>query len=307
MHAKQHSLFHSRWFDSKRTRRLWIVLFLSLTYMVAEIVGAYFSGSLALFADAGHMALDTAALLLGLIAVWISSRPPTLEKTYGYYRAEILIALFNGAMLLAGSFGIFLEAFQRIREPGEIKAELMTAVAGGGLIVNLLSLIVMHRDRSQNLNLRAVWLHLLMDTLGSLSAIIAGVLVWNWGWRIADPIVSILIACLILLGAWRLLVACVNVLLVSVPEGVNVSKIHKDIQSLPQVSEVHDLHVWAISPDISALSAHVRLRNETNQAEVLSTITGLLREKYSIEHTTLQLEPPSFVEEKQHFCKPTDI
>lgn len=153
--------------------RLWWVLLLSLSYMVAEIVGGIWSGSLALMADAGHMAIDTMAIALGLFAVWIARKPATLEKTYGYHRAEILAALLNGATLLMVSVGIFYEAFQRFSSPSPILGGVMIVVAAGGLFVNLLSVFLLHRGREDNLNMQGVWLHLLTDTLGSVAALSA--------------------------------------------------------------------------------------------------------------------------------------
>ncbi|MFM8315012.1 MAG: cation diffusion facilitator family transporter, partial [Deltaproteobacteria bacterium] len=238
-------------------RSLMGVLLLSSSYMVAEILGGIFSGSLALLADAGHMAIDTAAIALSLFASWVAKRPATEGKTYGYYRAEILAALINGATLIAISLWICYEAWNRFQLSQPIRGELMTGVAAGGLVVNLLGLLLIHKHGDHNLNTRGVWLHLLTDTLGSVSAIVAGLLVWKLNWFWADPVISVVISLFILFGAWRLLRECVDVLLEAVPKGVNIAEIKQAIEALPSVKEVHDLHVWTMTSGVPLLTVHV--------------------------------------------------
>ncbi len=181
---------------------LWGVFVLSFLYMFAEIIGGIVSGSLALLADAGHMAIDTMAIALGLFASWIARRPANAAKTYGYYRAEILAALINGATLVAISFFIFYEAWQRFSEPHVIQGKMMMVVAVGGLLVNLISLFLVGKQQHGNLNIRGVWLHLVTDTLGSVSAVAAAFFVMQFGWTLADPIISVAIGLLILYGSW---------------------------------------------------------------------------------------------------------
>ena len=296
-----HSHSHAHSHSAANRKALWWVLLLTAGYLVAEVIGGILSGSLALIADAGHMALDVAAVALGLFASWVSARPPTPTKTYGYYRAEILAALLNGITLVIVSLWIFYEAYERFGTPPEVKGGLMAIVAAGGLLVNVGAMWLMHSQKEAGLNMQGVWLHLLTDALGSVSAIIGGLLVWQFNWQLADPIISVLIGVLILFGAWKLLVECVDVLMVSVPRGVDTQKITSDVQSLPQVIELHDLHVWALNTGVIAMSAHVKMEQGADYGEILSRVSDLLREKHGIEHVTLQLEPAEF---EHAFCAP---
>lgn len=283
-----------------KTKLFWILI-LSTAYMVLELVGGFLSGSLALIADAGHMAVDVAAIVLSLFAIWIAQKPPTQHKTYGFYRAEILAALINGALLVTISVWIFVEAWQRLGSPPKIEGALMTVIAAGGLIVNLAGLSLMHRGKNQNLNLRSIWLHLLSDALGSASACLAGFFVWRFEWTLADPIISIGIGLLILHGSWKLLSETVNVLLEGVPKGISLPEIRREIESLSGIDDVHDLHVWTVTSGVHALSAHVRLRDHVDHSMMLGRITTLLETKYNIAHVTLQLEPPAYSHQELHF------
>jgi cobalt-zinc-cadmium efflux system protein len=270
------------------------VFVLSGVFMVAEVLGGLWSGSLALIADSGHMAIDTAAVALGLFALWIARKPPTGQKTYGYYRAEILAATLNGALLVLVAFWIFYEAWHRFGDPQPIRGDWMTVIAVGGLLVNLLGLRIVHHHKHDSLNMKAVSLHLLFDALGSAGAILAGLLVWGWGWIWADAAVSILIAALILHGAFQLLIECVDILLESVPAGVDLEKVKADLLSIDGVVALHDLHVWALASGVIALSAHLKVKKATSAQEVLDRANQLLRENHRIRHITLQLEPEDY-------------
>lgn len=285
----------------KNLSRLFFVLLLSSSYFVAEVVGGILSGSLALLADAGHMAIDVAAIALGLFAIWISQRPPTDEKSFGYYRAEILAALVNGAALVAISVWIIYEAILRIGHPTEVHGGMLTLVASGGLVVNLIALVLTHESRKSNLNMRGVWLHIASDTLGSVSAMLAGFLIWRFEWYLADPIISVMIALLILYGSWKLLSESVNVLLEGVPKELNLADIRTGLESLESIKDVHDLHVWCVTSGVHALSAHIRVEDGVDSGKVLEAVTGFLRERYQIDHSTIQLEPPSFTHQTLHF------
>jgi cobalt-zinc-cadmium efflux system protein len=294
MHSHSHTPSHSHGRHSHHRPRLWWLLVLSGIYMVAEIVGGIASGSLALLADAGHMAIDVAAMGLSLFALWIATKPPTDEKTYGYYRAEILAALVNGASLVVISFWIIYEAIHRMGDPPEIRGWLMAVVAAGGLVINLVGLGLIYRQSKDNLNLQGVWLHLVTDTLGSVSSLIAGGLVVGFGWRLADPVISVAISLLILYGSWELLSDCVNVLLEGCPKGIKVADIKSAIEAVSAVAEVHDLHVWTMTSHVHALSAHVKLRENSDYGLTLKAISELVKEKFHIEHVTFQLEPLQF-------------
>lgn len=276
------------------------ILVLSGLFMVAEILGGLWSGSLALLADSGHMAIDTAAVALGLFAGWVSKKPPTNQKTYGYYRAEILAATLNGALLLVGSFWIFFEAWGRLQEPHPIQGGMMTVIAVGGLIVNLIGIGLLHRHEQDNLNIRSVTLHLIFDALGSVGAIVAGIAVWKYGVLWADSCVSILIAVLILRGAYKLLSECVDILLEAVPAGMDIEVLRQDLLGVSSVKDVHDLHVWTIASGVIALSAHIKTAEGVDHGRVLKEACQMLHDKHGIDHATLQLEPETFSHDDSH-------
>lgn len=275
-------------------RRLAMTLALAATYLVAEIVGGLWTGSLALLADAGHMFSDVASLGLSLFAVWIAERPPSAKRTYGYYRAEILAALANGATLVAVSIVIWIEAADRFRQPPEVRGGAMMGIAVGGLVVNLLGLWILSGGRQQSLNVRGAFLHVMADALGSVGAIGAGVLIWTLGWELADPIASVAIGLLVIVSAWRLLQESVSVLMESAPRGIDVDEVLAAMRAVPGVAGVHDLHVWTITSGMVALSAHVHARRELPAGPLLNDIRTAMHERFGIEHITVQVEPEGF-------------
>ncbi|HRX87625.1 MAG TPA: cation diffusion facilitator family transporter [Phycisphaerae bacterium] len=275
-------------------RRLTWTLVLIVVYMLAEVVGGWLTHSLALLADAGHMISDAAALGLSLFAMWIARRPPTPQKTYGYYRAEILAALVNGATLVAIALFIFVEAYQRFRNPPQVLGAWMMVVAVGGLIVNVGALLILHGARGESLNVRAAWLHVMGDAAGSVGAILAGIFIWTLGWNWADPVASVLIGLLILISSWRLLKETVEVLMEHAPARLDVDEVHAAIMGIEGVAAIHDLHVWTITSGLDALSAHVNVREPLPAAELLARIRSELHERFAIDHVTLQLEPEVF-------------
>ncbi len=276
-------------------RRLLLTLLLVLAYMVAEAIGGWVSGSLALLADAGHMFSDAAALALSLFASVLASRPPSARRTFGYYRGEILAALANGALLGAIALLIFWEALHRLADPPTVQAPLAIAVAGGGLAVNLLGLWVLGGDHD-NLNVRAAWLHVLSDALGSVGAIVAGLLILGPGWGWADPVASLLIGVLVVVSAWRLLRETVSVLMQSVPIHLDIVEIRTAVLDVPGVVDVHDLHVWTITSGVESLTGHVVVRVVCHREELLRTIRERLHDRFGIDHITIQIEPEGFEE-----------
>ena len=276
--------------DSQNRRRLIVTLVLVLVYMGAEIVGGWLANSLALLADAGHMLSDAAALGIALFAMWFATKPATTRHTYGYYRAEILAALVNGASLIAIAFYIFVEALQRFRDPPQVEGGLMMGVAAGGLVVNMLGLWILHAGRAANLNLRGAWLHVLTDALGSVQALAAGALILLYGWDWVDPVASVLIACLVVFSAWHLMRESVAVLMEGAPGHVDVDAVRNRLAELPDASAVRDLHVWTIASGLVALSAHVTAnRPSTSQ---LHDLNHDLEERFGIHHVTIQFDPP---------------
>ncbi len=270
-------------------------------YMGAEVAGGLLTGSLALLADAGHMLSDAAALALSLFALWIADRrAPGALRTYGYYRAEILAALVNGAALVAIAILVVVEALGRLADPPAVEAAGMTVVAAGGLVVNLVALALLHGSRDLNLNLRGAWLHVASDALGSVQAIAAGVLIWAFGWQWADPAASLVIAVLVVWSAWGLLKEALAVLMEAAPGHIDVDSVRGAILGVGCVAGVHDLHVWSISTGFDCLSAHVVAGEGKERDVLLDELRRMLHDRFGIEHVTIQLEPHGFPE--HHRC-----
>lgn len=278
--------------DASR-RRLVVVLLLVLVYMAAEVVGGLLTGSLALLADAGHMLSDAGSLGLALFALWFARQPAPSERTYGYYRAEILAALAHGGTLVAVSLWIFYEAWQRFQDPPAVEGGLMMAVAGGGLLVNLAGLWILRGGRRGSLNVRGAWLHVLADTLGSLQAVAAGGLILLFGWSLADPVASVLIGLLVLSSAWKLTREAVAVLMEGAPGHIDVDEVRDAIRETSGVEAVHDLHVWTITSGFVALSCHVAASGRSREA-LLQELENTLDERFGIGHTTIQVEAPGY-------------
>jgi cobalt-zinc-cadmium efflux system protein len=261
------------------------------TWFLIELAGALYSNSLALLADAAHMLTDLAALGLALFALGVSLRPATPQKTYGYLRAEILAALANGIFLALMALYIFYEAYGRLVTPPEVRTVPMIVVAATGLGANLVTAAILFRSRHESLNLRGAFLHVIGDTLGSLGAVVAGVLMLACGWTRADAAVSVLVGALVLAGAWRLVSESVDVLLEGVPRHLDVVLIDEDLRAIPGVASVHDLHVWSIASGTTAMSCHIVVGPEADGGGALAEASRVMREKYGIEHTTIQVEP----------------
>lgn len=287
---------------SASRRRLTIVTLLTAIYMVAEAFGGWWTGSLALFADAGHMLADTAALTLALFAVWFGGRPATSGKTFGYYRVEILAAFINGIALVIIALFIFYEAYIRWWQPTPIRSGAMTAVAFGGLVINLFCARVLHVDRRDDLNVRGAWLHIMSDALGSVGAIVAGVVITLSGWYAADPLVSLFIGALIIWSAWHLIHEATNVLLEGTPAHISLAAVEDAILETEGVADVHDLHIWTITSGRDALSAHVIHAQSISQTVLLQELRTKLHDRFGVDHLTLQMETPDFEDDTFHFC-----
>ena len=295
-----HAHSHGRLTDSRR--KLSVVLALTAVYMLAEAIGGWWTGSLTLLADAGHMLTDVAALALALLAVWFGSRPATSRKTFGYYRLEIVAALVNGVALVLISLLIVYEAMQRWSSPPIVRSNIMIAIAAGGLLVNLVCAWILRGRHEIDLNIRGAWLHVMSDALGSVAAIVAGTIMWMYGWYVADPLFSILIALLIVWSSWALIRESTNVLLEGTPSHINLAAVEAAILETSGVSAVHDLHIWTITSGREALSAHV-IHLETTQApELLRDLRAKLQTQFGVDHLTIQMETPDFEDETFHFC-----
>jgi cobalt-zinc-cadmium efflux system protein len=276
--------------------RLAVALALAGVTLLVEIVGGLLANSLALLADAVHVFSDVAALGLALFAVGIARRPPTSRRTYGYYRAEILAALANGAALIAIAILLVVEAYRRFREPPAVQGGLMMAFAAGGLAANLVSLRLLSAGTSESLNLRGAWLHVLTDTLGSIGALAGGGLIWAFHWHWADPVISVAIGLLVIYSAWELLAEAVAVLLEGAPGHIDVDHVREAIVAAPRVAGLHDLHVWTVGTGLTALSCHVVVEECLPHPKLLGELQALLHDRFGIDHATLQLEPIGFWE-----------
>lgn len=277
-----------------------IVLALTGTFMVAELVGGLLANSLALLADAAHMLTDVAAIALSLFALWFAQRPATPEKTYGYLRLEILAALLNGATLIVLSGFIFYEAYQRLRAPAPVESGIMLAVAAGGLLVNVVAAVLLHRSAGHSLNVRGAYLHVLGDLLGSLGAVLAALVIMATGWTRADPLISVFVGLLILFSSWKLVRESVDVLLEAVPAHIDLREVRQAIDSIPGVDEVHDLHVWTVTSGFLAMSGHAVVRTPDDYQRVLEDVHHCMRARFGIRHITVQLEREAMYQRETH-------
>jgi cobalt-zinc-cadmium efflux system protein len=270
---------------------------LTVAFMVVELVAGLWINSLALIADAGHMLTDAGALGLALFASWVAARPPTPEKTYGYYRAEILAALVNAVLLLVVAGGILYEAWRRMLAPAPVPGVPMALVAAAGLGVNVACAWLLHGGARESLNVRAAYLEVLNDALSSLAVLIAAGVVITTGLTAADPLASAAIALLIVPRTWRLLRQAVNVLLEGTPAHLEVADIEAAMTRVPGVLRVHDLHVWTLTSGREAMSAHVVVADVRESERLLESLHAVLHTRFGIDHTTIQIEaePPALL------------
>lgn len=282
-----HNHDHGRGADR---RALAITFVLTAAFTVAEVVGGLVTGSLALLADAGHMLSDALSLGVALFAVWLAGRPSSPNRSFGYKRAEILAALFNGATLVAISVWIFIEAYHRFREPPEILGGWMLMVAAVGLVVNVAGAAILSRSGGESLNLQGALRHVVADILGSVGAIAAALVILTTGWYYADPIISTLIGLLVLGSSWKLLRDSTNVLLEGTPRGIDADEVGRSMAASEGVQEVHDLHIWTITSGFPALAAHILVGRNENCHARRRDLEELLAREYGIEHTTLQVD-----------------
>lgn len=280
----------------RHTRALSWTLGLTAGFLLVEVAGALWTRSLALLADAGHMLTDVGGLALALFAIWLASRPPTPERTYGYYRVEILAALGNAIVLLAVSAYILYEASQRFLSPPAVLGGPMLVVALAGLGVNLAGMWLLHKGSGESLNLKGAYLEILSDALGSLGVIAAALIVLTTGWNLADPVIGAAIGLFIIPRTWGLLRQAVNILLEGTPPHVNLGEVETALATVPGVTHVHDLHVWTLTSGKHAMSGHVVVKDLAVGNEILRALHELLHERFGIEHTTIQIESEPLVQ-----------
>ena len=286
---------HEHLHPLRGTRYLGIALGITISFFIVELVGGILTNSLALLTDAWHMLNDVFALVFALVAAWLALRPVSVKRTYGYYRTEILAAFLNGIFLWAVVVFIFYEAFQRIQQPAKVESLNMLIIAVLGLIANGLSAVTLSRSRDESLNVKGAFLHVVADTLGSIGAISAGIIMFFTRWYQADPLISMMIGILIFYSSGKLIRDSMNVLLEGVPSHIDVSVLERRIVELKGVRDVHDLHVWCITPTkMCCMSGHVVVKKGTNRKKLTTTLINMLKEEFAIDHTTIQLEDEGY-------------
>lgn len=277
--------------QSQGERPLWIALILTSAFLIAEVIGGILTNSLALISDAAHMFTDSAALAVSLAAIRIGRRPADGKRTFGYYRFEILAAAFNAILLFLVAMYIIYEAYQRLSKPAEIESMTMLAVAALGLVVNLISMRLLTKDKDESLNIKGAYLEVWSDMLGSIGVIVGAVVIKLTGWSWVDSVIAVAIGLWVLPRTWTLLKESVNVLLEGVPEGLGVDDIKKVLLAVDGIFDVHELHVWSISSGKASLTVHLASTHAPERWPLLtSEIRRLLGEKFSIFHATIQLE-----------------
>lgn len=286
---------------ARNKKNLAIVLALTGTYLIVEVVGGLWTGSLALLADAGHMLTDVLGLALALSAIWFAERPATPTRTYGYYRIEIFAAFINAVILIFISLYILYEAYQRFKDPPEVQSAGMLTVAAVGLVINIVGMMILSSGSKESLNMKGAYFEVLSDMLTSIGVIAAGLIMLTTGWYYADPLISAGIGLFILPRTWGLMKNAVGVLLEGTPSDINIESLRQSIISIEGVKDVHDLHVWSLTSGMNAMSLHVVLENETEHDEILLKVQKLAFETYKISHTTVQTETQQAGEHETHF------
>lgn len=289
---------------SKNKKALLFAFLLTTSFMIAEVIGGFVTNSLALLSDAGHMLSDAVSLALSLLAFKLGEKTATAAKTYGYKRVEMLAALCNGVVLIVISVYIFIEAIRRFTEPVEIASNGMLIIAVLGLLINILSAWILMRggDVKGNLNLRSAFLHVVGDLLGSVGAIIAALLIKFFGWTAADAIASILVSILVIISGWRVTRDTVHILMEGAPQHINVEEVKSTLFNIPVVKEVHDLHIWSVTSDFQVLTCHLIIKGNETQS-VLKEATDVLKEKFHVEHVTIQVEIDGEFHHSETTCK----
>ncbi len=291
-HESAHAFLPNKSFSK---RRLWWALGINLVFLLVEVIGGILTGSLALLADAGHMLTDVAALALSLLVSYLAARAPSHKRTFGLLRAEVLGALVNEGTLILVVGVILWEAWKRVGHPLVVDGPVMFAVAALGLLANLGSAVILAGGRKGDINIQGAFLHMIADTLGSVGAMVAGLLIWITGWYPVDTIISVLIALLILWSLWGILKQTVNILLEAVPEDISFREIRNALEEMEHIDQVHDLHIWTITSGVTVLSSHLVLCEgccESNHwHECLEAARKMLEDRFGITHTTLQVEP----------------
>lgn len=281
--------------QQKSKNTLWITLILTLFFTLVEVTGGLLSHSLALLSDSAHMASDVIALGFSMTAIYLAAKKPNKRYTFGYLRFEILASFLNGIALVLIAIWIFFEGVKRIITPREIELGLMLTVAIIGLIVNIILTIVLIRStrHEENLNIKSALWHFIGDLLNSVGVILSAIIIYFTDYKIIDPIISMVIGAVILIGGFKILQESYFILMETVPEKFNLDAIRQDITAVEGVKDVHEMHLWTVTSDHYSFTAHVFLHEDSEPLKAVSTITRLLKEKYGLQHSTVQIEHPA--------------
>jgi cobalt-zinc-cadmium efflux system protein len=296
-----HSHSHVPSAAGRNKKSLVIVFGLTSFYLIVEVIGGFWTGSLALLADAGHMLTDVAGVGLALLAIWFAERPASPEKTYGYYRVEILAAMTNAVVLILISLYILYEAYERFKNPPEVESGWMLAVAGVGLVINIAGVFVLRAGSKESLNMKGAYFEVLSDMLTSVGVIIAGIVMLTTGWYYADPLISAGIGLFILPRTWILLKDAVGVLLEGTPSDVDIASLRASLLAIEGVADIHDLHVWSLTSGVNAMSVHTVLDEHSGHDDVLERVHEQCTDTYKISHITVQTECADFASHETHF------
>jgi len=287
-HTEGHHHHHDN--DLQGRKLLWTTL-LNLSITIVQLIGGFISNSLSLLSDALHNLGDSSAIFIAFLAGKKSRKKPDKKNTFGYQRVEILAALFNAIVLIAICIFLFFEAYKRFAHPEPIKGKLMLVIATFGLLANLASVVVLRKEKSHSLNVRAAYMHLLGDTLSSVAVIAGGAAIWFWEIYWIDPLITVLVGIYIIWHTWGIVKETVDILMQATPDGINLEEIKTQIEQLPEIDNIHHVHVWKLSDSQIHLEAHLNLKSNVDMVEMMSVrekVENLLREKFGIEHITLQ-------------------
>lgn len=290
-HGHHHSHDHHHHHDDLHGKSLLWATVLNLSITIVQVVGGFISNSLSLLSDALHNLADSSAIFIAFVAGKISRKKPDVKNTFGYKRVEILAALFNAVVLIAICIFLFLEAYQRFMHPEPIKGKLMLIVATFGLLANLISVIILHENKSHNLNIKAAYMHLLGDTLSSVAVIAGGVAIWIFNVSWIDPLITVAVGVYIIWHTWNIVKETVDILMQSAPHEINLEELKVQVEQLDEVDNIHHVHVWKLNDSQTHLEAHINLENNLDMCEMMEVrgkTESLLREKFGIQHITLQ-------------------
>ena len=288
-HIHEHHHHHGEELQGKKL--LWATV-LNLAITIIQVIGGFASNSLSLLSDALHNLGDSSAIFISFIAGKKSHKKPDKKNTFGYKRIEILAALFNAVVLLAISIFIFYEAYQRFFHPEPIKGKIMFVVAIFGLLANLFSVLLLHKDKSHNLNVKAAYMHLLGDTMSSVTVIVGGLSIWLWNIYWIDPLITIIVGIYIIGHTWTIIKEAVDILMQATPYNIDLEKIKTKVEKTKEIDNMHHLHVWKLNDSQIHLEAHLNLKSNIDMIKMMSIkskVEKILHNQFGIEHTTLQI------------------